>query len=83
MNGLLPNSTSLPLAMGFRSSMGPAHTRGAGTFARILGQYVRKRKALSLMDALRKMTLLPAQPLEAVASQMKKKGRGHNRWEKP
>ena len=54
---------------------GPAHPRGAGTFARILGHYVRKRKALSLMDALRKMTLLPAQRLEAVTSQMKKKGR--------
>ena len=54
---------------------GPAHPRGAGTFARILGHYVRKRKALSLMDALRKMTLLPAQRLEGVTSQMKKKGR--------
>ncbi len=35
---------------------GPAHPRGAGTFSRILGYYVRERKALSLMDALRKMT---------------------------
>jgi dihydroorotase len=54
---------------------GPAHPRGAGTFARILGHYVRERNTLSLMDALRKMTLLPAQRLEAVAPVMKRKGR--------
>lgn len=54
---------------------GPAHPRGAGTFARVLGHYVRQRKALSLMDALRKMTLLPAERVKAVAPQMEKKGR--------
>jgi dihydroorotase len=54
---------------------GPAHPRGAGTFSRILGHYVREGKVLSLMDALRKMTLLPAQRLEGMTSQMKKKGR--------
>ena len=54
---------------------GPAHPRGAGTFSRVLGHYVRERQALSLMDALRKMTLLPAQRLEGVAPVMKKKGR--------
>jgi N-acyl-D-aspartate/D-glutamate deacylase len=54
---------------------GKAHPRGAGTFARVLGRYVRERKTLSLMDALRKMTLMPAQRLEKVASQMRLKGR--------
>ena len=54
---------------------GPAHPRGAGTYARVLGHYVRDRKALSLMVALRKMTLLPAQRVESVAPAMKKKGR--------
>jgi len=54
---------------------GPAHPRGAGTFSRILGHYVREQEVLSLMDALRKMTLLPAQRLEGVAPNMKKKGR--------
>jgi dihydroorotase len=54
---------------------GPAHPRGAGTFARVLGHYVRERKALSLMDGLRKMTLLPAERLAGAAPQMKKKGR--------
>jgi len=54
---------------------GPAHPRGAGTFSRILGYYVRERKSLPLIDALRKMTLMPAERLAAAAPQMKKKGR--------
>ncbi len=54
---------------------GRSHPRGAGTFARILGHYVRDRGALPLMDALRKMTLLPAQRLEQVTPQMSRKGR--------
>jgi dihydroorotase len=52
-----------------------AHPRSAGTFSRVLGRYVRERKALSLMDALRKMTLMPAQRLEKMAPAMKAKGR--------
>ena len=60
---------------GIPFSEGRAHPRGAGTFARILGHYARDRKALSLMDALAKMTLLPAQRLEQVAPQMADKGR--------
>jgi N-acyl-D-aspartate/D-glutamate deacylase len=39
------------------------HPRGAGTFARVLGHYVREEHALTLMDALRKMSLMPAQRL--------------------
>ena len=39
---------------------GKGHPRGAGTFARVLGRYVREQKALTLMDALAKMTLQPA-----------------------
>lgn len=54
---------------------GRAHPRGAGTFARVLGRYVREKRALSLMEALRKMTILPAQRLEQVIPQMLKKGR--------
>jgi dihydroorotase len=52
-----------------------AHPRSAGTFARVLSRYVRERKAVPLMEALRKMTLLPAQRLEAVSPGMKRKGR--------
>jgi N-acyl-D-aspartate/D-glutamate deacylase len=51
------------------------HPRSAGTYARILGRYVREQKALTLMDALRKMTILPAQRLEKMAPVMQNKGR--------
>jgi N-acyl-D-aspartate/D-glutamate deacylase len=51
------------------------HPRNAGTFARVLGVYVREKGDLALMTALRKMTLLPAQQLEPRVPAMKKKGR--------
>jgi N-acyl-D-aspartate/D-glutamate deacylase len=51
------------------------HPRGAGTYARVLGRFVRERKVISLPEAIRKMTLLPAKRLEAVAPVMKRKGR--------
>ena len=54
---------------------GLGHPRVAGTFARVLGRYVRERKALSLPEAIRKMSLLPAQRLEAMAPAMRNKGR--------
>ena len=54
---------------------GRAHPRGAGTYARVLGRYVREKKTLSLMEAVRKMSLLPAQRLEASVPQMRNKGR--------
>jgi N-acyl-D-amino-acid deacylase len=40
---------------------GSPHPRGAGTFPRVLGRYVRERQALSLQQAVHKMTLRPAQ----------------------
>jgi N-acyl-D-amino-acid deacylase len=36
------------------------HPRAYGTFPRILGKYVREEKVISLSDAIRKMTSLPA-----------------------
>ena len=60
---------------GIPFSEGRAHPRGAGTFARILGRYVRERGALSLLDGLRKMTLLPARRLEVILPEMARKGR--------
>src|SRR5213596_2499097 len=68
---------------------GTGHPRTTGTFARVLGRYVREARTnvgaqhaaplptdtLSLMDALRKMTLLPAQRLEARVPAMRHKGR--------
>ncbi len=38
-----------------------AHPRGFGNTARVLGEYVRERKVLSLEEAVRKMTSLPAE----------------------
>jgi dihydroorotase/N-acyl-D-amino-acid deacylase len=40
---------------------GRGHPRGFGTFPRILGRYVREDSVLTLEDAVRKMTSLPAQ----------------------
>jgi N-acyl-D-aspartate/D-glutamate deacylase len=54
---------------------GKGHPRGAGTFARVLGKYVRQEGALTLMDAVRKSSLMPAQRLEAMSPQMRQKGR--------
>jgi len=54
---------------------GKGHPRTAGTYTRVLGRYVRERGALSLLDALRKMTLMPAQRLERRVPSMKNKGR--------
>lgn len=54
---------------------GRAHPRGAGSFARVLGRYVREQGRLPLMEAIRKMTLMPAQRLEGVVPSMRVKGR--------
>ncbi|HVH68471.1 MAG TPA: amidohydrolase family protein [Gemmatimonadales bacterium] len=51
------------------------HPRLAGTHARVLGRYVRDSSVLSLIDGVRKMTLLPAQRLERVVPGMHAKGR--------
>ena len=40
---------------------GKGHPRGAGTYSRVLARYVRDEKALSLKDAIAKMTILPAE----------------------
>ena len=58
-----------------RMSRGKGHPRGAGTFARVLGRYVREQKALTLAAAIGKMTLLPARRLESRSPQMSRKGR--------
>jgi hypothetical protein len=51
------------------------HPRGAGCFTRTLGHYVREQQTLSLIDALAKMTIKPAQRLEGAAPALRKKGR--------
>jgi N-acyl-D-amino-acid deacylase len=42
---------------------GSPHPRGLGTFPRVLGRYVRERKALTLESAIHKMTGMPASRL--------------------
>ena len=49
---------------------GKGHPRAAGTYSRVLGRYVREQHVLPLMEALRRMTVMPADRLE-----MKNKGR--------
>ena len=51
------------------------HPRASGAFSRTLAVYVRERGTLSLMEAIRKMSLLPAQALEARAPALRRKGR--------
>ena len=67
-----------PLAMiasdGFIEN-GRGHPRTSGTYAKVLGKYVREDKAVPLMDALRRMTLEPARRLERHTPTMKNKGR--------
>ena len=50
------------------------HPRVYGTFPRILGHYVREKQVLSLEDAIRKMTYLPALKLRLKDRGLLKKG---------
>jgi dihydroorotase len=67
-----------PLAMiasdGFIEN-GRGHPRTSGTYAKVLGRYVRDEQVVTLMDALRRMTLEPARRLERRTPAMAKKGR--------
>jgi dihydroorotase len=53
----------------------PTHPRASGTFARVLGHYVRDEQVLSLTDALRRMTIEPARRLEPRVPEMRDRGR--------
>ena len=52
-----------------------SHPRNAGTYSRVLRQYVREKKTLTLQDAIRKMSLMPAQMLERSTPAARNKGR--------
>jgi dihydroorotase len=54
---------------------GKGHPRSAGTFARVLGLYVREQKVVPSMEALRRMTIMPAERLESFVPEMRNKGR--------
>jgi N-acyl-D-aspartate/D-glutamate deacylase len=51
------------------------HPRASGTFSRTIAVYVREQKTISLMEAIAKMTLLPARRMEGASIAMKRKGR--------
>lgn len=70
IDATIPN----PLVM-IASDGAEGHPRNAGTFSRVLAQYVREKKTLTLMEALRKMTLMPAQMLERSTPAAHQKGR--------
>ncbi len=64
-----------PLTMIASDGGAPAHPRTSGTYAKVLGKYVREEGVLALMDALRRMTIEPARRLEAYVPAMRTKGR--------
>jgi N-acyl-D-aspartate/D-glutamate deacylase len=63
-----------PLVM-IASDGAVGHPRNAGTYSRVLAQYVREKGTVTLMDAIRKMSLMPAQMLERSTPAANKKGR--------
>jgi dihydroorotase len=54
---------------------GRGHPRTSGTYAKVLGKYVRDERVVPLMDALRRMTLDPARRVERRVPAMANKGR--------
>jgi N-acyl-D-aspartate/D-glutamate deacylase len=54
---------------------GKGHPRSTGTYTSVLGRYVREAATLTLMDAIRKMTLMPARRLETRVPEMRDRGR--------
>jgi N-acyl-D-aspartate/D-glutamate deacylase len=67
---VIPNSLVMIASDGLKG-----HPRNAGTYSRVLAQYVRERGTLTLMDAIRKMTLMPAERLERSTPAARSKGR--------
>jgi N-acyl-D-aspartate/D-glutamate deacylase len=63
-----------PLVM-IASDGAEGHPRNAGTYSRVLAQYVREKGAITLLEALRKMSLMPAQMLESSTPAAHQKGR--------
>ena len=51
------------------------HPRNAGTYSRVLAEYVREKGTLTLMDAIRKMTLMPAEMLQRSTAAARHMGR--------
>jgi N-acyl-D-aspartate/D-glutamate deacylase len=63
-----------PLVM-IASDGDKGHPRNAGTYSRILAHYVRDTNSVALMDALRKMSLMPAERMEKSSPAARREGR--------
>jgi len=68
--GVIIASDAMPLPNG------KGHPRGVGTFARVLGRYVREKQTVDLVTAIRKMTILPVERAQrGGAGSLSRKGR--------
>lgn len=70
VDGIIEN----PLVM-IAADGAPGHPRNAGTFGRVYDRYVRQRGTLTVMEAVRKMSYMPAVRLENSTPQARNKGR--------
>ena len=70
VDSIMPNPLVIVASDGL-----PGHPRNAGTFSRVLSRYVRQLGTVTLMDALRKMSLMPAQRMEKATAAARAKGR--------
>jgi N-acyl-D-aspartate/D-glutamate deacylase len=68
----MPETDDLPVVPG--GPVPPMHTRAYGSFAKLLGHYVRDRKLLTLEEAVRKATSFPAQRLGLEGRGLLRKG---------
>jgi N-acyl-D-aspartate/D-glutamate deacylase len=70
LDNVIPHPLVMIASDGFQG-----HPRNAGTYSRVLAQYVREKGTITLMDALRKMSLMPAEMLERSTPVAHQKGR--------
>lgn len=75
MEAMAITSPLTAIASDGRVKGGKGHPRTSGTYARVLGHYVRETHQLTLMQAITKMTLMPARRLERLAPVFRSKGR--------
>ena len=75
MDEIVASPLTMVISYAHLDEEGNSHPRMSGTRARLLGHYVREKRVLSLMEAIRKMTLMPARRFEQWVPAMKNKGR--------
>ncbi|CAN5557830.1 amidohydrolase family protein [soil metagenome] len=70
----LGSDSSASLAFVDPNTVGNGHPRGYGNFPRLIAEYVRKKKVISLPEAIRKMTSWPATRLRLTSRGLIKEG---------